>query len=47
MPAQKFEIGKKAAQVGSTAAMCYYTKKYPALELKEMSVRRFKNNYQT
>ena len=26
MPAQKFEIGKKAAQVGSTAAMCYYTK---------------------
>ena len=46
-PAQKFEIGKRAAEVGSTAAMRYYAKNYPALELKETSVRRFKNNYQT
>ena len=43
-PAQKFEIGKGAAEVGSTAAMRYYAKNYPALELKETSVRRFKNN---
>ena len=27
MPAQKFEMGKRA--VGYTAAMCYYAKKYP------------------
>ena len=47
MPAQKFEIGKRAAEVGSTATMRYYAKNYPALELKETSVRRFKNNYQT
>ena len=46
-PSQKFEIGKRAAEVGSTAAMRYYAKSYPALELKETSVRRFKNNYQT
>ena len=46
-PTQKFEIGKRAAEVRSTAAMHYYAKNYPALELKEMSVRRFKNNYQT
>ena len=43
-PAQKFEIEKRAAEVGSTAAMHYYAKNYPALELKETSVRRFKNN---
>ena len=45
-PAQKFEIGKKAAEIGTTAAMRYYAKNYPDLELKETSVRRFKNNYQ-
>ena len=45
-PAQKFEIGKRAAEVWSTAAMRCYAKNYPAVELKETSVRRFKNNYQ-
>ena len=30
-PAQKFEIGKRAAEVGSTAAMRYFAKNYPAL----------------
>ena len=42
-PAQKFKIGKKPAEIGTTAAMCYYAKNYPDLELKETSVRRFKN----
>ena len=41
-PAQKFEIGKKAAEIGTTAAMRYYAKNYPDLELKETSVQRFK-----
>ena len=31
MPAQKFEIGKRATEVGSTAAMRYFAKNYPAL----------------
>ena len=34
MPAQKFEIGKRAAEVGSTAAMHCYAKNYPALEFE-------------
>ena len=42
---QNFEIGKIAAEVGTTAAMCYYAKNYPALELKEASIRKFKSNY--
>ena len=46
MPAQKFEIGKRATEVGATAAMCCYVKNYPPLELKEKSVRTLKNNYQ-
>lgn len=45
-PAQKYEIGKKAAEIGTTAAMRYYSKHYPELSLKETSVRRFKTNYQ-
>ena len=46
-PAQKFDIGKRAAEIGTTAAMRYYAKNYPHLDLKETSVRRFKNHYQT
>ena len=38
MPAQKFEMGKRAAEVGSTAAMRYYAKNYPALELNVCSM---------
>ena len=45
--AQKFDIGKRAAEIGTTAAMCYNAKNYPHLDLKEISVRRFKNHYQT
>ena len=45
-PAQKYKIGKKAAEIGTTAAMRYYSKHYPELLLKGTSVRRFKTNYQ-
>ena len=45
-PAQKYEIGKKAAEIGTTAAMWYYSKYYLELSLKKTSVRRFKTNYQ-
>ena len=45
-PAQKFEVGRRATEIGTTAAIRYYAKNYPDLELKETSVRRFKNNYQ-
>ena len=46
-PAQKYEIGKKAAEMGTTSAMRYYDKNYPDLakKLKETSVWRFKDMY--
>ena len=37
-PAQKLEIGKRAAEVGFTAAVHYYAKNYPALELNMCSM---------
>ena len=45
-PAQKCKIVKKAAEIGTTSAMRYYSKHYQELSLKETSVRRFKTNYQ-
>ena len=45
-PAQKYEIGKRAAEYGATNSIRYYSKKYPDLSLKETSVRRMKNTYQ-
>ena len=42
-PAQKFSIGKCAAENGVTATICYYAKTFPDLPLKEMTVRRLKN----
>ena len=45
-PAQRYEIGKRAAEHGVTASLRYYAKKYPELSLKETSMRRFKNLYQ-
>ena len=45
-PAQKYQIGKRAAEYGTTTvAMQYYHKKFPDLLLKETSVRRLKNLY--
>ena len=43
--AQKFEIGKRAAENGTAAAIRYYAKQFPEILLKETSVRRLKNNY--
>ena len=48
-PAQKFSIGKRAAENGVTATIQYYVKAFPDLplsNLKEKIVRRLKNNYQ-
>ena len=45
-PAQKYEIGKRAAKHGVTASIRHFAKKYRDLDLKESSVRRFKNAYQ-
>ena len=45
-PAQRFEVGKRAAGHGVTAALRYFEKKYPDLALKETSVRLLRNLYQ-
>ena len=45
-PAQKFQIGKRASEHGSTNALHYYKATFPELpKLKETSVRRFKDTY--
>ena len=44
-PAQKYAMGQRAAENGVTATLCYYAKRFPNLQLKETTVRRFKNNY--
>ena len=44
-PAQRFEIGKKAAEIGATSAMRYFARKYTHLPLTEPTVRRLKNLY--
>ena len=46
-PVQKYSFGKRAAENGTTATLRYYAKTFPDLPLKEMTVRRFKNNYQS
>jgi len=46
-PAQRYEIGKRASEHGTTNTMRYFSWKYPKFKsLKETSVRRFKNLYQ-
>ena len=37
--AQKYEIGKRAAEHGVTSSIRYFAKKYRDLDLKESSVR--------
>ena len=44
-PAQRYEVGKRAAEHGVTASIRYFAKKYPKLPLKETSARRFKILY--
>ena len=46
-PAQKLTVGKKAAEYGTTAAIWFFTKKHPKLPLKETTVWRLKNMYQS
>jgi len=43
--AQKYQVGKWAAEFGSTNTLCYYARHYPDLPLKETSVWHFKNQY--
>ena len=43
-PAQRYEVGKRAAEHGVTVSIRYFAK-YPKLPLKETSVWRFKNLY--
>ena len=43
-PAQRYEIGKKIAEMGITATIQYYEKRYPDLLLTEC-IRRLKNLY--
>ena len=44
-PAQRYEVGKRAADHGVTASIHYFAKKYQKLSLKETSIQRFKNLY--
>lgn len=44
-PSQRALIGKRAVEHGVTASMRYFQAKYPDMDLKETSVRRFKDIY--
>jgi len=44
-PAQRYAIGKRAAEHGVMATIRYYAKRFPHLALKETTVRRIKNAY--
>ena len=44
-PAQRLQVGKRAAEHGIAASIRYFEKKYPDLRLKETTVRRLKNLY--
>ena len=46
-PAQRFQVGKRAAEHGIAASIRYFEKKYPDLQLKETTVRRLKNLYRS
>ena len=45
MDAQCYEVGKKAAAIGTTDALRYYAHRYPDLPLTEPTVRRLMNEY--
>ena len=45
-PAQRYQVGRRAAEHGVTSTIRYYAQKFPDLALKEASVRRLKNIYQ-
>ena len=43
-PAQRFEVGKRAAEHGVTSFIRYFSKKCPQLPLKKTTMRRLKNH---
>ena len=43
--AQKYQVGKRAAEFGTTNTLRYYAGHFPHIPLKETSVRRFKGQY--
>jgi len=46
--AQRYKVGKQAAEHGTTNTMRYFAKKYPDLpELKETTARRLKNPFKS
>ena len=45
--AQKYQVGKRAAEFGTTNTIRYYARRFPGIPLKETSVRRFKSQYQS
>ena len=47
MDKQKYCVGKRASEFGITNTIRYYLKTFPDFPpLKEMSIRRFKNEYE-
>ena len=44
-PVQRYEIGNKEAEMGVTAAIRYYKKKFPDVSLTEPTMRRLKILY--
>ena len=43
--AQKYQVGKRAAEFGMPNTICYYVRRFPGIPLKETSVQRFKSQY--
>ena len=46
-PLQKALIGERAAEHGVNAIICYFSRRFQDIELKETTVRRLKDNYTT
>ena len=44
-PAQRYKVGRRAAEHGVTANLCYYLRRFPELSLKETTARRLQNEY--
>jgi len=44
-PAQRYQIGKQAAEHGTTASIHYFKTKFPDLDLMETTMRRLKKLY--
>ena len=44
-PAQRYEVGKRAAEYWVTVSIRYFAKKYLKLPLKKTSMQKFKDPY--